>query len=472
MASARGRRTYDGREVRGKSASGGPRSSRPSRAALSGARGSQDTRAARGAQPARRARSARGSQVAQTSRESRGAASPSRQARSSRPPRSSRASLTNQVPAGSRASRRRTAQSGTKASIQAPDKTGKAAQTTRATSGVNASDAMRDEGGSSRFTTIRGGRSRGAGSVRGASGSSDDHGSQTQISEDSRRQQQKDHVSYTSKSVEELRRADKAKQARKTARGRILRAVIAVVVVVGVTVGAFALYNSSAFTIENVNVNGVEHLTSSEMTQLANVSPDTTLLRVDTDTISNRLKQSAWVEDVQINRVFPSTLEINVTEREVAAIVEIPTSSSAVVKNWAIAKDHLWLMPIPDASSDAAKTTSAKIYEDEQNSLHIVDIPFGTKAAIGEMCTDANVNNALDVVAGMTTELADRIVEVSAAGTAETTLVLDNGVEIAFGKAEDIRDKERVVLEILAENPDNVSYINVRMVETPTWRAI
>ena len=132
----------------------------------------------------------------------------------------------------------------------------------------------------------------------------------------------------------------------------------------------------------------------------------------------------------------------------------------------------MWLMPIPDANSDAAKTTSAKVYEDAASALRIVDVPYGTKAEIGRVCTDANVNNALDVVSGLTTELAGRIAQVSAAGTAETTLVLDNGVEVAFGKAEDIRDKERVILQILADNEDNVAYINVRMVETPTWRAV
>ena len=99
-------------------------------------------------------------------------------------------------------------------------------------------------------------------------------------------------------------------------------------------------------------------------------------------------------------------------------------------------------------------------------------MPYGTVAEIGTECIDANVNNALDIVAGMTTELADHVVEVSAAGTVETTLLLDNGVEVAFGKAEDIRDKERTILKILEENPDGISYINVRVVETPTWRGI
>jgi cell division protein FtsQ len=248
--------------------------------------------------------------------------------------------------------------------------------------------------------------------------------------------------------------------------------VVIVAVIVAFVLGGVLLYNSPIFTITNVTVNGVEHLTSDEMAQLANVPKDTTLLRVDAGTIEKRIEQNAWVSDASVNRVFPDTLEINVVERPVKAIVEVHTSAGASVKQWAIAEDHVWLMPIPDAGSDAAKTTSSKIYEDAANALHIVDVPYGTKAEIGQVCTDNNVNNALDIISGLTTELADRVVQVSAAGTAETTLLLDNGVEVAFGKAEDIRDKERVILKILEENPDNVSYINVRMVETPTWRAV
>ena len=116
--------------------------------------------------------------------------------------------------------------------------------------------------------------------------------------------------------------------------------------------------------------------------------------------------------------------------------------------------------------------TNAEPDEDAEDALHIVDVPYGTKAEIGETCADGNINNALDIVSGLTTDLADHVVEVSAAGTAETTLLLDSGVEVAFGKAEDIRDKERVILKILEENPGTVTYINVRMVETPTWRSI
>ena len=276
----------------------------------------------------------------------------------------------------------------------------------------------------------------------------------------------------TSKRIGDIRKAERRERVQNSSRRHLMRFVAIIGVVVVLLAGWAVLYNSPAFTVKNVEVQGVEHLTSDEMAQLANVSPDTTLLRVDTDTIRSRLLQNAWVEDVHVNRLFPDTLQIAVTERQVKAIVEVPNRSGSSVKQWAIAEDHTWLMPIPDRDSDAGKSTSAKIYEDADAALHITDVPYGTSAEIGQVCNDNNVNNALDIVAGMTTDLAYRVVSVSAAGPAETTLLLDNGVEIAFGKAENIRDKERVIQQILSDNPDGVAYINVRMVENPTWRAL
>ena len=281
-----------------------------------------------------------------------------------------------------------------------------------------------------------------------------------------------DSMQFESRRIGDIRRSERRERAKENSRRYLVRIFIGIGIIVALIGGWAALYNSPAFTIQNVEVEGVEHLTADEMSQLANVPTDTTLLRVDTETIRNRLKQTAWVEDATVTRKFPDTIKITVTEREIEAIVEIPNRSGSSTKKWAIAKDHIWLMPIPEPGSEAAKTTSEKIYEDAEAALHITDVPYGTEAEIGQPCQDSNVNNALDIIAGMTTDLANHVETASAAGPAETTLLLDSGVEIAFGKAENIRDKERVILQILEENPDSVAYINVRLVETPTWRSI
>ncbi|MFR0869274.1 MAG: cell division protein FtsQ/DivIB, partial [Adlercreutzia sp.] len=91
--------------------------------------------------------------------------------------------------------------------------------------------------------------------------------------------------------------------------------------VLGITYAA--VYFSGAFAITSVKVNGADHLTNDEMAILAAVPQGTTLLNVDTSSVANSVDRDAWVADVSVNRIFPDTLEINVTEREIAAIVEV-----------------------------------------------------------------------------------------------------------------------------------------------------
>ena len=256
-------------------------------------------------------------------------------------------------------------------------------------------------------------------------------------------------------------------------RSRLRAAFIAIgalVVVLGV---AFAVLSfTNAFAIEQVTVEGVEHLTADEVSELAAIPKDATLLSVDTEAVKQRLLKDAWIQSVQIFRMFPSTLDISVTERTIMAVVEVPVIDTTGVRNWAISSDNIWLMPIPDKNSEAGKMISPKIYEDAEQVLHISDVAYGEEPEIGAYCTNENVNCALSIVSGMTTSLADRVREVKATDTDSTTLVLDNGVEIAFGSAEDIRDKERVCLQLLEEYEGEIAYINVRVVDNPMWRSL
>lgn len=245
-----------------------------------------------------------------------------------------------------------------------------------------------------------------------------------------------------------------------------------VALVVAVIIGYVALYNSNAFEIDEVSVKGVDHLTATDLQNLAGVDQGTTLLNVDAEQICDQLKLDAWVQDVKVNRIFPHTLEIVVTERTITAVVKVPSADGSTTVDWAIASDGMWLMPIPVQDSDAGKLVNPQVYEDAANVLVISDVPYTTKPEIGSYCTDANVNNALDIVSGMTTELADRVTAVKATETESTTLTIKDGPDIVFGTADDIREKERVCLEIMNAHPDGVSYINVRSVDRPTYRAL
>lgn len=252
----------------------------------------------------------------------------------------------------------------------------------------------------------------------------------------------------------------------------IVRLGIIAAVIVAALLAGVIVYNSPAFTIETVSVKGVEHLTATEMQELAAVPEGTTLLRVDAAGVKERLLKDTWVKDVTVKRVFPNTLEVDVTERTITAVVEIPSEGAQSTTNWAIASDGMWLMGIPDRDSEEGRRISQKVYEDADSVLHITDVPYGTKAEMGAYCSDANVNNALSIVAGMTTELADRVTSVKATETESTTLTIKDGPDIVFGAATDIREKERVCLQIMENHPEGVTYINVRTPDRPTWRSL
>lgn len=78
--------------------------------------------------------------------------------------------------------------------------------------------------------------------------------------------------------------------------------------------------------------------------------------------------------------------------------------------------------------------------------------------------------NAISILTGLTTELADRIKTVKAEDVEATSLILDSNVEIAVGSANNIREKELICLDILEDNP-KVVYINVRVPDRPTWKS-
>lgn len=271
--------------------------------------------------------------------------------------------------------------------------------------------------------------------------------------------------------MDRIERAERARQARKKRRGPLIAAGVIVGLIVAAVIALAVLSRSSVFAIQDVDFVGADHLTKSEVSQLVSIPQGTTLLNVDVDGIKDSLLRDSWVQSVTVNRVFPGTLEIVITERKLGAIVEIPMGATQTIQSWAIAEDGTWLMAVPAQDSSIGQSLSPKIYEDAASVLHITDVPYGLTPEMGTRCSDANVNNALAIVAGMTTELAGQVTTVSATDEESTLLTLESGIEIAFGPAEDIREKERVCLKVIEEHP-GVVYINVRTVDRVTWRAL
>ncbi len=252
----------------------------------------------------------------------------------------------------------------------------------------------------------------------------------------------------------EIRTEQRAKRQRSQYRKFILRIVAIIGVVLLLIFGGIFLYRSDLFHVNNVQVNGVSHLTSQEITSIAAVSDDSTLLRLDANGIIARLKDNAWVQDVAIHRVFPDTIEINITERAPGAVVNINDKST-----WVISTDGTWL--------------SAATTEDQQTAMHIIDVsPTLPTPISGTECTDGGIKNALSIMGAISKDLLSKIVSISAESSLKTSLNLADGVTVAFGDSSDVEIKEAAINSLLSKYEGKISYINVRVPTRPTYRMV
>jgi cell division protein FtsQ len=81
------------------------------------------------------------------------------------------------------------------------------------------------------------------------------------------------------------------------------------------------LRDHSAFHITRVRVYGAERVPQQELIQLAQISRDTSLLRLNIERVRRRIMQHPWVREALVRRMYPSELEVIVYERRPAAIL-------------------------------------------------------------------------------------------------------------------------------------------------------
>ena len=249
--------------------------------------------------------------------------------------------------------------------------------------------------------------------------------------------------------------------------------ILVIFLVIGI-VAYFSLRISGAFVIQNVNIEGAKYTTSSELTKSSSIPVGSTLLDVNLGQVESNLEANPWVKDAKVTLQFPETLNLVISEKEMAARV-IVMDAEGGTHDWVLGEDLMWLTELPGPNSPANLSVSKGIYDDIESVLLIEDAPIGVAPVTGSYCTDETILNALEIVNGLTTQLAGQVASVEAAYASDAVVMLDSGVEVCFGTpkgTEDIREKERVVLKLLEEHPDEITYINVAIPSNPTWRSV
>lgn len=85
-------------------------------------------------------------------------------------------------------------------------------------------------------------------------------------------------------------------------------------VAISTLAGLAALYFSPALRVQNVEVSGAGVVSEQDVLDLVDLEGDS-MLRVDTDEISERIRTLSMVSDVSVERAWPQTVRIQISER-------------------------------------------------------------------------------------------------------------------------------------------------------------
>jgi cell division protein FtsQ len=208
---------------------------------------------------------------------------------------------------------------------------------------------------------------------------------------------------------------------RRPSRRRYLaRRSVALLVVLAALGLTYVVMFTSLIGVRTVEVLGTHEIPPDDVREAAAVEPGTPMVRLDTDEIAARVAKLPRVADVSVSRSFPTTVEIQVTERSPVAVVPATDGVHLVDRT---GKDYATALSRP-------------------RGLPVLKV---VKVAPDDPSTHA----AVTVLAAVPDQLRDRVVELSAGSPGDVRFRLRNGRVVKWGDAEDNERKAAVLAPLL-----------------------
>lgn len=246
--------------------------------------------------------------------------------------------------------------------------------------------------------------------------------------------------------------------------GAVLLAILAVAAYLVVA-------NSGIFAIKSIVATPTTHISSETISSLAAVPEGSTLFNINEAEIAARIKTNPWVQDVKVTRTLPSQLNIEVTERTVAAIVMLSNGLDA----WRLSTDSYWIeaVSMQTGSTAALPLDQAMAAAQSDGVVLIRDVPATVSPTAGEHTTSEVIEAVLSYIEELPEALSSQVLYYKASGIQAISAILQGGIEVALGSpSSDIAWKGEVALRILQSNAGQISYVNVRTPDTPSWRGL
>lgn len=183
---------------------------------------------------------------------------------------------------------------------------------------------------------------------------------------------------------------------------------------------AWLLYGTSVLGVRQVRVEGTAILSADQVRAAAALPPDTPLARVDLDQVRRRVAALPPVARVDVERDWPDRVRISVVER--TPVAAVPGDGG---------------FRLLDGSGVVFHTVAAR-----PAGLPLVRLNQPDPR-------DPTTRSALRVLAALTPELRDRVVEVVAEAPARIRLLLPDNRVVIWGDATDNETKAKVATALL-----------------------
>lgn len=254
-----------------------------------------------------------------------------------------------------------------------------------------------------------------------------------------------------SREVVEVKRKEREKKLRERRRKNRLRAGIFFLVLVLVFIGLISFFRSSTFDLklEKVSISGNKVLKSEEILKTLSLKPGTSIFALSVRNLALKLKENPWVKEVHISRRLPDGLNIKVVERQPIALLEANETGYLI---------------------DEEAFVIAQVDPDKSNLPSLHDIPIKS-LKVGLIVDSEPLQAGLKVLSNMPEALYKKVKLVSVPGGGNITFYTDEGVEILFGRPEEIDRKFEIIGKLLRTEKD-VLMIDVRVPSNPATKPL
>lgn len=99
---------------------------------------------------------------------------------------------------------------------------------------------------------------------------------------------------------------------------------------------AQATTTAAGFAIEDVKVSGNDETSEIEILQLLGLDGTTSLVALDADAARQKIASLPWVQNVEVRKVYPRTIEVKLTERKAYAIWQHGSELSLIQKDGSV----------------------------------------------------------------------------------------------------------------------------------------